>query len=231
MGSRWNRALLTSQTKNKKSSSISRSQICQFVNPDANTWYCLYPVYKIWGLYIVNHEMAPNLKWVTWPRPRPFQGCFIILGLTCYDQATCSYRIVSYCFRLRTQHPRSRGRVGNLCCPRRSAGRKQMVRVIWHKAASPPQTDSSIIFANVPPPMRAHWRHLANTTELVLLSVHSSLQSKRQIDRFSRFAELTTVYRQTDRQTHHATRSVTVGHIYVRPCYVRSTAMLPNDYQ
>ena len=31
-------------------------------------------------------------------------------------------------------------------------------------------------------PMRAHWRHLANTTELVLPSVHPSPQTKRQID-------------------------------------------------
>ena len=37
------------------------------------------------------------------------------------------------------------------------------------------------------PPMWAHWRHLANTTELVLPLVHSRPQPKRQIDRFSRF--------------------------------------------
>ena len=37
------------------------------------------------------------------------------------------------------------------------------------------------------PPMWAHWRHLANTIELVLPSAHSSPQPKRQIDRFSRF--------------------------------------------
>ena len=34
---------------------------------------------------------------------------------------------------------------------------------------------------------RAHWRHLANTTELVLPSAHPSPQPKRQIDQFSRF--------------------------------------------
>jgi len=34
---------------------------------------------------------------------------------------------------------------------------------------------------------RVHWRHLANTIELVLLSSHPSPQSKRQIDRFSHF--------------------------------------------
>jgi len=35
--------------------------------------------------------------------------------------------------------------------------------------------------------MRAHWRHLANTIELVHPSVNSSPQPKRQMDRFSRF--------------------------------------------
>ena len=35
--------------------------------------------------------------------------------------------------------------------------------------------------------MRAHWRHLANTIELVHPSAHSSPQPKRQMDRFSRF--------------------------------------------
>jgi len=37
------------------------------------------------------------------------------------------------------------------------------------------------------PTGRAHWRHLANTTELVLPSAHPSPQLTRQIDRFSRF--------------------------------------------
>ena len=35
--------------------------------------------------------------------------------------------------------------------------------------------------------MRAHWRHVANTIELVHPSAHWSPQSKRQIDMFSRF--------------------------------------------
>jgi len=34
--------------------------------------------------------------------------------------------------------------------------------------------------------MWAHWRHLANTIELVLPSAHPSPQSKRQINRFGR---------------------------------------------
>jgi len=37
------------------------------------------------------------------------------------------------------------------------------------------------------PPMIAHWRHLANITELVHPSTHSSPQPKWQMDRFSRF--------------------------------------------
>ena len=37
------------------------------------------------------------------------------------------------------------------------------------------------------PSTRAHWRHLANTIELVLPSAHLSPQSKRQMDRFNRF--------------------------------------------
>jgi len=40
------------------------------------------------------------------------------------------------------------------------------------------------------PPVWAHWRHLANTTELVLPLAHPSPQPKRQkneIDWFSRF--------------------------------------------
>ena len=40
-------------------------------------------------------------------------------------------------------------------------------------------------------PMRAHWRHLANSIEAVHPSAHSSPQFKRQIDRLSRFAQLT----------------------------------------
>jgi len=37
------------------------------------------------------------------------------------------------------------------------------------------------------PQVRAHWRHLVNTIELVLPSTLPSPQPKRQIDRFSRF--------------------------------------------
>ena len=37
------------------------------------------------------------------------------------------------------------------------------------------------------PSIMAHWRHLANTMELVHPSAHLSPQPKRQMDRFSRF--------------------------------------------
>jgi len=37
----------------------------------------------------------------------------------------------------------------------------------------------------------AHWRYLANTIELVLPSAYLSLQPKRHLDRFSRFAQMT----------------------------------------
>ena len=49
----------------------------------------------------------------------------------------------------------------------------------------------------------------------------TSPQPKRHLDQFSRFAEFTSV---TDRQTDHATRSVTIGRIYVR-----NTAMWPDS--
>ena len=52
-------------------------------------------------------------------------------------------------------------------------------------------------------------------------------QPKWRLDRFSRFAWLTTVTdRQTDRQTDHPARSVTVGRMYIR-----SADMRPNNKQ
>jgi len=66
---------------------------------------------------------------------------------------------------------------------------KQVVKVIWHKTASPLQTDGSIVFARWRQCalMWAHWSHLANTVELVLLLAHPSPQPKRQINWFKRF--------------------------------------------
>jgi len=52
-----------------------------------------------------------------------------------------------------------------------------VVKVIRQQAASPSHVDGSIL--------RAHWRHLANTIELLLSSAHQSSWSKRQINRFS----------------------------------------------
>jgi len=55
-----------------------------------------------------------------------------------------------------------------------------------HIAASDGRFNRVRQVATMCPPMRAHWRHLANTIELVLPSAHSSPQPERQIDRFSR---------------------------------------------
>jgi len=62
--------------------------------------------------------------------------------------------------------------------------------VTLHKAASPPQTDGSIIFSRL---------QLANMTELVLPSAHQSPQPKEQIDRTQPFL--------------HSSRQSVVGHV------------------
>ena len=69
--------------------------------------------------------------------------------------------------------------------------------------------------------MRAYWRHLANTIELVLPSAHPSPQPKRHLDQLSRFCRA----HYCDRPTDHAIRSVTTGRVYLRS---RPTAMRPN---
>jgi len=51
------------------------------------------------------------------------------------------------------------------------------------------------------PPVKTHWRHLANSIELALPSAHPSPQPKRQIDRFSRFCTDHGPYRPTLRQS------------------------------
>jgi len=70
---------------------------------------------------------------------------------------------------------------------------------ITQPTAVPQQTDSSVVFARLGqcalrwghiamcPPMGAHWRHLANTIELVLPLAHQSLQPKQQIVRLNHF--------------------------------------------
>jgi len=66
---------------------------------------------------------------------------------------------------------------------------QQVVTVICHKAHRRRRRWFNVI-RQVPatcPPMRAHWRHLANTIELVHPSAHWSPQPKGQMDRFSRF--------------------------------------------
>jgi len=52
--------------------------------------------------------------------------------------------------------------------------------------------------------------------------------SKQHLDRYSRFCWADDCDRQTDRQTDHATPSVTIGCIYVVLSHLRSTAMRPN---
>ena len=64
-----------------------------------------------------------------------------------------------------------------------------MVKVICHKAhrhcRRMVQCYSTVMATC--PSIRAHWRHLANTTELVHPLAHSSPQSRWQMDRFSHF--------------------------------------------
>jgi len=66
---------------------------------------------------------------------------------------------------------------------------KQVVKVIWHKTASPPQTDGSIIFARWC--QCAHRAGHIGATWWIWLnlfpSAHPSPQPKQQIDRFSHF--------------------------------------------
>ena len=67
--------------------------------------------------------------------------------------------------------------------------RWQVVKVIWHKAhhRRRPMVECYLTVTATYPPMRAQWRHLANTFELVHPSAHSSPQLKWQIDRLSGF--------------------------------------------
>jgi len=69
-------------------------------------------------------------------------------------------------------------------------------KVIWHKAASPPQKDSSVVFARwlqcalLWGHIMAYWHYLANTIELVLPLPRPSPQPKQQIDHSAIFAQL-----------------------------------------
>jgi len=58
-----------------------------------------------------------------------------------------------------------------------------------HQSPNPgSKSIASAIFAQLMAEQcRAHWRHLANTTEFVLPLAHPSPQPKQRIDRFSRF--------------------------------------------
>jgi len=63
----------------------------------------------------------------------------------------------------------------------------QVVKVIWHTAASPQQTDGLIICFARWRQRSLPWRHLPDTIKLVLPSAHQSSQPKWQIDQFSHF--------------------------------------------
>jgi len=101
---------------------------------------------------------------------------------------------------------------------------QQLVKVIWQKAASPPHMDGIpyTLHWATPSPKNCHFpRGICtpfNTWFLGSTRVHNP---KGILIGSAIFAGLTSA---TDRPTNHATRSVTVGSIYV--C---STAMWPNN--
>jgi len=66
------------------------------------------------------------------------------------------------------------------------------------------------------PPMRAHWRHLANTFELVLHSVHPSPKLKWQVDWFSRFCTA------HGRKSPHFTMDAPIPQNWPFPCGIRT---------
>jgi len=76
---------------------------------------------------------------------------------------------------------------------------EQVIKVIWHKTASPPQTDSSIVFARWRQCARrgghigATWRIRLNVCFLQYTRVHSSWQQEAQLslrDRATRACQL-----------------------------------------
>jgi len=106
-----------------------------------------------------------------------------------------------------------------------------VVKVIWHKTTSPPQTDGSIVFASMgcpffpkslPLPMGDLNPHLIHGP---LGPPKSSTQTaSRLVQPFLQGSLVWQTDRPTDRQTDHATRSLTIDRIYVR-----STAMRSNN--
>jgi len=91
-----------------------------------------------------------------------------------------------------------------------------VVKVIWHKAASPPQTDASVVFAR--------WRqcalprgHIGATWRIWLkLCFDTSAYPIHNPNGKSIGSSVFVGFYMADRQTDHATRSVTIGRIYVR---------------
>jgi len=72
------------------------------------------------------------------------------------------------------------------------------------------------------PPMRAHWRHLANTIELVHPSAHSSPQPKQRMDRFTRFC---TAY---SRKYLYFTMGAPIHHNFLSPRKPTTQMALPS---
>ena len=85
---------------------------------------------------------------------------------------------------------------------------QQVVKLIWHKAASPPLMDGSVVFANQVAPMCTP----SNTCLLGPSRVHipNGISIGSAV-----FAGLTILLWQTDRPTDHATPTVTIGSTYV----------------
>ena len=86
-----------------------------------------------------------------------------------------------------------------------------MVEVIWHKVASPPRTDRSVIFAG--------WRQ-RDPIHGFFGPHESAFQTKRRRDRSFSFC---TAYRyvldtRAHRHTDHATPSAAIGRIYAMLC-------------
>jgi len=83
--------------------------------------------------------------------------------------------------------------LGCLCdCLSGSVQRQQVIKVIWHKALRCRRRMVQCYSTGdaTCPSVRAHWRHLANTTELVHPSAHWSPQLIRQMYCSVAFAQL-----------------------------------------
>jgi len=76
-------------------------------------------------------------------------------------------------------------RLSESACPKITSGQSNLT--LKHIATIDRWFSRIRQMATMFPPVRAHWRHIVNTIELVHPSAHSNPQRKRQVDRFSRF--------------------------------------------